>query len=502
MRIKKPFKVVAVGDLIQMIPFSKREDDDIKALIELMQNSDMTLANNENTIVDRLTFRGPIAHMEAPASVADDWANMGIRIVSKANNHTFDCGDAGLIQNFQQLQRVGIEYVGTDYNVTEARLARFCASPKGTVGCIGAYSEVEDYSQMYGLPGGDPITVNAEQLDQLRSIRDTILSRRVEVQNPILEPAADRKGSILLFGRIFRLPEAEEGANTDIESLKKRLEHHLSARGTITMKNNSLRLKVHHTVTETQMNQLRSIAGSDGISSSANDLEAFGVHLTVASAPGEYRYTMNEQDRRDILREVQSGKQASDFLAVTIHWHQNRFAFQAYSFDHYPADYQIKFAHDVIDHGADFFFAHGVHTLKGVEIYKGKPIFYGLSNFVFQHQTFRSWRDDAAGRAPVPLDGEIVGDGRDNEARWEWLNQPVNCEALLVSGHFDQGKLVKVYMYPADLGRTARSGSDIGIPRRPSPEVAQDILERVTVYSRPFGTNIEITDGVGIIHMT
>jgi hypothetical protein len=30
------------------------------------------------------------------------------------------------------------------------------------------------------------------------------------------------------------------------------------------------------------------------------------------------------------------------------------------------------------------FAAQGVHTIKGVEIYKGKPIFYGLSKFVFQ----------------------------------------------------------------------------------------------------------------------
>ena len=55
-----------------------------------------------------------------------------------------------------------------------------------------------------------------------------------------------------------------------------------------------------------------------------------------------------------------------------------------YSYDHFPADFEIKFAHAAIDNGDDFFLAQGVHTIKGVEIYKGKPIFYGVSNFVFQ----------------------------------------------------------------------------------------------------------------------
>ena len=42
-------------------------------------------------------------------------------------------------------------------------------------------------------------------------------------------------------------------------------------------------------------------------------------------------------------------------------------------------------AHTVIDNGADVFVAHGVPLpLRGVEIYKGKPIFYGVE--LFYHQ--------------------------------------------------------------------------------------------------------------------
>ena len=52
-----------------------------------------------------------------------------------------------------------------------------------------------------------------------------------------------------------------------------------------------------------------------------------------------------------------------------------------------PADFIPIFARAVIDAGADVFVGHGPHVLRGIEIYKGKPIFYSLSNFIFQNET-------------------------------------------------------------------------------------------------------------------
>ena len=41
----------------------------------------------------------------------------------------------------------------------------------------------------------------------------------------------------------------------------------------------------------------------------------------------------------------------------------------------------------MVDAGADLFVGHGPHVLRGVEIYKGKPIFYSLGDFIFQNET-------------------------------------------------------------------------------------------------------------------
>lgn len=494
MKIPGSFTVVAVGDMIQMLPFAKSEDRDIAFLVSLMRGADVTYANNENLIVDEDSYRGPTGHQQSPANVADDWASLGIDMVTRANNHTFDGGEVGLWANFRELTRVGIGHAGADRNETEARLTRTVVTPKGSAGLIGVYAR-SDVSQMSGVAMGEPVYVTAPQLEQVRAMRDAIVARRGETPHPIAVPE-NLANEVTVFAVRFRLKDATHGIAPDHSwgANRRRAE---AARGTITSRTNDLDLIIYNGVTAEQMAQLRAIAGDTG---SGDTLEAFGVRFKVTPRPGEYRYEMEPQSLRNILREVRTGKQFNDFLTVTAHWHQNRFAFQRYSNDHYPAAFQIEFAHAVIDQGADLFFAHGMHTLKGVEIYKGKPIFYGLSNFVFHSQMVRTWRDH--GEQPdMTLDGPIIGEGETNAAYWSRLQQPSNLVALLTQTRFEKGQLVEVRLYPVDLGPLSRPGSQFGTPRRPSPEAARRILCDVIDYSKPFGTRIVIQGGVGIIRI-
>ena len=140
-------------------------------------------------------------------------------------------------------------------------------------------------------------------------------------------------------------------------------------------------------------------------------------------------------------------------------------------------------ARAAIDAGADMFVTHGIHALAGVEIYKGRPIFYGLSNFTFQF-------------------GLQVGASYDafaNFARKSELEHPACHEAILAVCEWDNGALQAVKLHPADLGGARRPLSQMGIPLVPEPKVATRILTDVQSYSEPFGTRIEIIDGVGWI---
>jgi poly-gamma-glutamate capsule biosynthesis protein CapA/YwtB (metallophosphatase superfamily) len=48
-----------------------------------------------------------------------------------------------------------------------------------------------------------------------------------------------------------------------------------------------------------------------------------------------------------------------------------------------PTGEQVRIAHALIDHGADLVLGSQAHQLQYAEVYKGKPIYYGLGNFLF-----------------------------------------------------------------------------------------------------------------------
>lgn len=46
------------------------------------------------------------------------------------------------------------------------------------------------------------------------------------------------------------------------------------------------------------------------------------------------------------------------------------------------ADYESPVSHAAVDAGADVVIGHHAHIMRGIEIYRGKPIFHGLGNYV------------------------------------------------------------------------------------------------------------------------
>lgn len=76
-----------------------------------------------------------------------------------------------------------------------------------------------------------------------------------------------------------------------------------------------------------------------------------------------------------MFRRIEEMKKEVDILVLSLHWGIER------SLEPRPED--IKIAKAAIDAGVDIVMGHHPHVLQGVEIYKGKPIFYSLGNFVF-----------------------------------------------------------------------------------------------------------------------
>jgi poly-gamma-glutamate capsule biosynthesis protein CapA/YwtB (metallophosphatase superfamily) len=62
-----------------------------------------------------------------------------------------------------------------------------------------------------------------------------------------------------------------------------------------------------------------------------------------------------------------------DVLVASCHWGLGKDVLQ----------YMTEIAHAAIDAGADIVIGHGPHYSLPIEVYKGKPVFYGLGNFSF-----------------------------------------------------------------------------------------------------------------------
>lgn len=505
LKIRQPFTVVGLGDLLQFQPFANSNDPAVQYLLDIIRGADLAVGDFENEIYDFDNF-GYFGNNLGTKEVADDWVRMGIDMVSRANNKSHKA--PGIWENFRQVERVGIIHVGVARTMKEARMARYFSTPKGLAGFIGIYAEGGTDSAVSRASDHPPtvVYVTAPQLAQVQAMKDAILARRSEVDVPVALPAPEPPGTVTVFGVVFKCgPKPEDAAKAPAMPPAPAPAEQAAATDRMSQDGicNTLRVTLYHGVTAEQMAQLRAIAGD---SAPGGDLSAFGTKFRVMDRPGEHSFDMNRQDRREILTQIRTGKQASDILVSNTHWHQNRFDFQAYSHDHFPADFEIKFAHEAIDQGVDVFIAQGVHTLKGVEIYRGKPIFYGTSNFIFQSAIMPVFAPHAA-TTPTEENAsdEIVGEhevqGRNPIRPDRYWQLKATLESILVCSHFDAGKLVEVRIYPVDLGQTPRPGSQVGIPRRPTPEVARKILEEVIEYSKPFGTKIEIEDGVGVIRI-
>ncbi|MER9243848.1 CapA family protein [Mesorhizobium sp. M0633] len=228
---------------------------------------------------------------------------------------------------------------------------------------------------------------------------------------------------------------------------------------------------------------------------------AIGEIVFEAGEKAGYSFKPNPRDVDDILRNVRRGKQFADFCIATNHGHEPE------EFTSQPADYEQTFARKTIDAGADAYINHGPHHVRGIEIYKGRPIFYGLGNFFNQDLRTPVGADmfDAHGKDPrVDTDADVTAHemaiGYPYPEGFIPLSDAVYYESIVSVGRFEENQLAELRLHPIELRRSERLANR-GVPRlAPAPQ-AKAILERLQKLSKPFGTHIEIENEVGVIRV-
>ena len=88
---------------------------------------------------------------------------------------------------------------------------------------------------------------------------------------------------------------------------------------------------------------------------------------------------------------IAAAREQADFVVVAPHWGYS-------SWMEVLQDYELQLARDAVDHGADAVMCCHHHALRGVEIYNGKPIFYGLGTLIHHFTTITVSAADRAAR--------------------------------------------------------------------------------------------------------
>ena len=456
MSVDGDFSIAVVGDIVQTRPIAQLEDPTVAAAIDPVRNADFAVGNLEQAICDWRKFDGHhygvgAFMIMAHPSIADDLAEMGFGILSRANNRLSDYGAKGNRATDEHLRRVGIAPVGFGEHLSEARAPVYVDTPKGRIAAIAATSSFQ--------PGGEKAFVAAARVGNSNG-RPGVYGLHVN-RTITLPPKAWSHLNALLkeANYAFPLNYAIQGGVTVFED----------------------RIQVLH-------------------------------NTYVPGNSAGYSYSVDRGQKDALMKEIRNAAAYSNFTIFTLHSHQWNIdpddplgGFHGETNE--PPDFLESLGKEAIDSGADMFCVHGPFDFRAIELYRGKPIFYGLGSFIRQPymQEYVPWETYSAhtfvGReydsinpidTTVP-DAEILTTRTGRHPARYFRGASVSC-------CFADSTLKRLTIHPVDLGIEGPL-SDLGTPRTPDKETAADILGSIAEHSAKFGTKIVIDDGVGIVEI-
>ena len=223
------------------------------------------------------------------------------------------------------------------------------------------------------------------------------------------------------------------------------------------------------------------------------EMTAFGQRFVVGDKP-EVRTEPVKADVDGMAAVVRDASKQAEYVIVSSHTHEGG----ADRFN--PPEFFVTFAHAMIDAGADIITVSGPHVLRGIEIYKGRPIFYSLANFIFENETLL--RQPPENYEPLGMPpGSGVGefnDRRSNNDTTGFPADPYIWESVIAVPRFVGKQLVELKLYPISLGYK-KPRPQRGWPTFANPELSRKIVDDVTKFSARFGTKVEFKDGIGVV---
>jgi poly-gamma-glutamate capsule biosynthesis protein CapA/YwtB (metallophosphatase superfamily) len=165
---------------------------------------------------------------------------------------------------------------------------------------------------------------------------------------------------------------------------------------------------------------------------------------------GEDKPGLVPRDYKLIKDDIDSIKGKADLIAISLHWGIEE-SFKI-------SDDQIEFARQLLDDGADMILGHHPHQFQGIEIYKGKPIFYSMGNFLFDQ------------------------------------NDPENMESFIIKMEYEDLKLKSLSAIPVRIKEKSYVERQVG-------EAAKNILDRQMDLCAKLGTSCRAENDILIFEL-
>jgi poly-gamma-glutamate capsule biosynthesis protein CapA/YwtB (metallophosphatase superfamily) len=431
-QVEDGFTFAAGGDLIgPNNSLAGAPDARLQAVGRHFRDADLGFANVEGSLFDLAGFKGWQApetgggYQIAPAAVARDLRSLGITVVSKANNHATDWGAEGLVATLASLRAAGVAEAGAGMTLAQARAPAYLDTRRGVAALVDTASTFTPMSVACPPP-------NARYGPAARGC-------------PGISALHVREVHLLPYARFDELRTLVSGLRVTSPA-------------------------------QSWSGELDSVLAGQG----KGDLFVGDTVFRGASSRG-LTWEVDPDDFHAVIASVREARQHANFVLFSIHAHEiTPYEDPAQGDDNAtarPASFEPILAHAAIDAGADAVIRNGPHVLGGIEIYKGKPIFYSLGSFFFEFGGTRSYK--------VP-GGMLL---RFSDA---WFQTAVPVVT------YRRGEVSEIRLYPMSI-ESSHAPTD-GRPRPAGPEEARQILLRLQAMSAPYGTRIQIANGVGIIH--
>lgn len=129
---------------------------------------------------------------------------------------------------------------------------------------------------------------------------------------------------------------------------------------------------------------------------------AFGWKCIECRQALDKKQGVNPYTKEHVLKSVSQHLDKGKKVVCYFHWN--------YEFELYPQPVDRELAHQIIDLGVYAVIGAHAHRVQNIEVYKGRPIVYGLGNFLFSRKTFFNGSLDFGVRSELEIAVELCID--------------------------------------------------------------------------------------------